>query len=368
MQVTINATNIGNKSPETLSLSGTNANKSKARAKVFKTSDGWAFEAAVPFPAGFSPSQGKIFGFQIHANGASVKDRDSKLIWGTADEGDQSYQNPSLFGQAIFFKIGSTDIPVPKDLANDIKSTFTRDGATGRTGKKLVWADEFNYSGAPSAEKWAYDAPDSGKYNQELQEYTSSKANSFVKDGMLTLSAIKDPNGKWTSARIYTMGKEDWTYGYFEIRAKLPAGKGTWPAIWMMPSRDTYGEWPNSGEIDIMEAVGFEKDIIHTSLHTKSYNHRIGTQQTRAAPVKDINGEFHIYAVEWSPKGVFWYVDDKPFYSFLNEKKGFEGWPFDKPFYLILNVAMGGSWGGMKGMDDDLKKADMIIDYVRVYQ
>ena len=368
MQITINATNIGNKSPETLSLSGVNSNISKTKAKVVKTADGWAFEASVPFPAGFSLSHGKIIGFQVHANGASEKDRDSKLIWGTADSSDQSYQNPSLFGQAIFFKTGSTDIPAPKNLTNDMESTFKKGGAMGKNGKKIVWADEFNYEGQPDTKKWDYDAPDVGKYNQELQEYTSSRANSSVKDGMLTISAIKDAAGKWTSARIFTHGKADWTYGYMEIRAKVPAGKGTWPAIWMMPTNDTYGGWPNSGEIDIMETVGFEHNTLHTSLHTKSYNHKVGTQQTRAASVKNLSDDFHTYAVEWTTKGIFWYVDDQPFYSFLNENKGFEGWPFNKPFYLILNVAMGGSWGGMQGIDPNLKKADMIVDYVRVYQ
>jgi len=367
-QININATNIGKSDGKPLSVSGSNVGWAKVHGSVFKTADGWAFEVALPLPKGFTPAHGKVFGFQVHANGASAKDRDSKLIWGKADTSDASYQDPSLFGQAIFFQTGRTDVPEPMNLANDLASIFKKDGAMGKKGKKIVWADEFDYAGAPDPKRWAYDAPDSGKYNQELQLYTDSRNNSFVKDGVLTISALKDAAGKWTSARLYTKGKADWTYGYFEVRAKLPAGKGTWPAIWMMPARDAYGDWPASGEIDIMEFVGFEPDKIHTSVHTKSFNHRIQTQKTRNAFVNGVTADFHTYAMEWNEKGIFWYVDDKPFYSFLNTGKGSAEWPFDKSFFLILNVAMGGSWGGMNGMDASLKKADMVVDYVRVYQ
>lgn len=136
----------------------------------------------------------------------------------------------------------------------------------------------------------------------------------------------------------------------------------------MMPATDTYGSWPASGEIDIMENVGFDPDKIHTSIHTKSFNHRIGTQKTRSAYIKGVSSDFHTYAVEWTPKAVFWYVDDKPFYSFENTGNGSAEWPFDKPFDIILNVAMGGTWGGMQGMDPALTRADMLVDYVRVYQ
>lgn len=368
MQININATNIGKKDGDKLSITGTNAAGVAVRGSVFKTAKGWAYEVAVPFPAGFTPEHGKIIGFQAQSNGASAKDRDSKLIWSKADTSDQSYQNPALFGQGIFFKVGSTDIPVPLNLANDISSVFKKEGAVGKTGKKIVWADEFDYTGEPDMTKWGYDAPDVGKYNEELQLYTQSRDNSQVANGILTISALKDKAGKWTSARLYTRGKADKTYGYIEVRAKLPAGKGTWPAIWMMPTSDTYGSWPASGEIDIMENVGFDPDKIHTSIHTKSFNHRIGTQKTRSAYVKGVSSDFHTYAIEWTPKAVFWYVDDKPFYSFENTGKGSAEWPFDKPFYIILNVAMGGTWGGMQGVDPSIAKADMLVDYVRVYQ
>ncbi len=368
MQVTINATNIGKTAKDALSLSGMNSNQSKARAHVFKTSDGWAFEAAIPLPKGFAVEHGTNIGFQTHANGASVADRDSKLIWGALDTDDRSYQDPSLFGRAVFFKTGSTDIPQAKNMGLSLGDMFKKDGARGKDGKKVVWADEFDYTGAPDSKKWDYDAADSGKWNEELQIYTQSRENSFVKDGVLTISARKDAKGKWSSARLYTRGKADWTYGYIEVKAKIPQGKGTWPAIWMMPSQDTYGSWPASGEIDIMEHVGFDQDKIHASVHTADYNHRKSTQKTRSAKIPNVSGEFHTYAIEWTDKAIFWYVDGEPFYYFVKEQGGFKVWPFDKPFYLILNVAMGGIWGGMQGMDPKLDRADMTVDYVRVYR
>jgi|GEM_PF-218826 len=369
MQVTINATNIGKTKADKLSLSGTNGAGSKATGHVFKTADGWAFETALPLPKGFKVDHGVNIGFQVHANGASAKDRDSKLIWSKQDTDDLSYQNPSLFGRGVFFKVGSADVPEAKELGMTLAQVFKKEGAKGKAGKKLAWTDEFDAAGAPDAAKWAYDAADSGKYNQELQLYTESRENSFAKDGILTIRALKDKAGKWTSARLYTKGKADWTYGYFEVKAKLPTGVGTWPAIWMMPANDSYGDWPASGEIDIMEFVGFDPDKVHTSVHTKSYNHRISTQQTRSSKVPGVSSDFHTYAMEWSEKGIFFYVDDQPFYLFLNDgKKNSATWPFDKPFFMILNVAMGGSWGGMKGMDESLNQAEMLVDYVRVYR
>lgn len=368
MQLTFSPVNIG-KNPDKIILSGVNSNGSGARAFVFKTKKGWAVEAAVPYSSYFKAEHGKTIGFQVHANGASTKDRDSKLIWSSYDTGDFSYKDPSVFGRGVFFQIGSTNIPVPRDMGMSLADSFKAEGATGKAGKKIVWQDEFDYKGEPDMTKWAYDAPDAGKYNQELQTYTNSRDNSFVKDGNLTIRAKKDKDGKWTSARLYTSYKANWTYGYIEVRAKLPAGKGTWPAIWMMPQTDNYGSWPASGEIDIMEFVGFAPDVIHTSIHTTAYNHRKATQKTRSSTISKVCEEYHTYAAEWSEKGIFFYVDNEPFFFFTNDGKGTSAtWPFNKPFFLILNVAMGGSWGGQMGMDPKLKSADMLVDYVRVYK
>ena len=229
----------------------------------------------------------------------------------------------------------------------------------------LVWQDEFNYSGAPNPEKWGFDIGGHGWGNQELQTYTDSRINSFVENGNLTIKAIKS-NGKWTSARLVTKGKGDWLYGRIEVKAKLPSGKGTWPAIWMLPTDWEYGGWPSSGEIDIMEHVGYEMGKVHGTIHTEAYNHSIGTQKGGAVDVENVASQFHIYAIEWTENEIVWFVDDKEYYRFENPDKTYKEWPFDKRFHLILNIAIGGTWGGAQGIDPDLEEATMEIDYVRV--
>ncbi len=141
-------------------------------------------------------------------------------------------------------------------------------------GLKLVWSDEFDVDGAPDPTKWDYSIGGNGWGNGEIQKYTDKRENSFVKGGKLTIVASND-KGLWTSARLKTQYKGDWTYGYIEVRAKLPKGVGTWPAIWMMPTSEVYGAWPRSGEIDIVEHVGYDQDKVHTTIHTGAYNHRI---------------------------------------------------------------------------------------------
>jgi len=235
------------------------------------------------------------------------------------------------------------------------------------SGYQLVWQDEFTYSGAPDPEKWAYSLGGNGWGNGEVQFYTDKRNNSFVDKGKLTIRA-QNENGLWTSARLKTQYKADWTYGYIEVRAKLPKGIGTWPAIWMLPSYEAYGGWPRSGEIDIMEHVGFDPEVIHTTVHTLSYNHKIGTQKNHHEKIPGTTDGFHIYAILWDEDSIQWFIDGKPFYQFKNEHSSYAEWPFDKPFYLIINLAIGGSWGGQKGIDKNLKEAQLEIDYVRVYQ
>ncbi len=244
---------------------------------------------------------------------------------------------------------------------------------TGKTassvpeGMELVWFDEFETDGAPDASKWEYSTGGNGWGNAELQFYTDTRDNSIVKNGNLVITAKLD-NGKWTSARLKTQYKGDWLYGYFEIRARLPEGVGTWPAVWMLPTHSSYGQWPRSGEIDIVEHVGFDQDVIHATAHTKAFNHRLGTQPNRHDVVPGVSKKYHVYGLEWNPQYLQWYVDGKPFHRFENTGKGWEEWPFDKPFHLILNLAIGGSWGGQNGIDRNLKEAVMKVDYVRVYQ
>jgi Beta-glucanase/Beta-glucan synthetase len=238
---------------------------------------------------------------------------------------------------------------------------------------KLVWSDEFNYNGLPSPEKWSYDTQgnSSGWGNNEAQFYTDGQIkNAEVKDGLLYITARKEDieGKKYSSARLITKGKGDWLYGKVEVRAKLPDGRGIWPAIWMLPTDWEYGNWPASGEIDIMENVGFDPNVIVFSSHSQSYNHVAGTQKSARTTVADCYTNFHNYGLEWEPSEYRIYVDDKLYFTFKNEGTGYKEWPFDKRFHLLLNVAVGGNWGGQKGIDDTVFPKTMLVDYVRVYQ
>ncbi len=231
----------------------------------------------------------------------------------------------------------------------------------------LVWSDEFDYEGAPNPEKWGYDIGGHGWGNNELQTYTNSRNNSLVKDGILTIKAEKT-NGDWTSARLVTKGKGDWLTGRIEVKAKLPEGVGTWPAIWMLPTDWEYGNWPKSGEIDIMEHVGYDFGTVHGTIHTEAFNHSIGTQLGKSIDVENVASEFHVYAIDWEEDKIIWYVDGEEYYRINNPGKTYKEWPFDKRFHLILNIAIGGNWGGAEGIDPNLNEATMEIDYVKVYQ
>ena len=235
---------------------------------------------------------------------------------------------------------------------------------------KLTWSDEFNYQGHPDTTKWTAETGGHGWGNNELQYYTAGRLeNARVENGLLIIEARKEnqDSNAYTSARLITKGKGDWQYGKIEARAKLPRGRGTWPAIWMLGSTQPL-VWPDDGEIDIMEHVGFNQGFIHGSVHTKKYNHVIGTQKTDTVEVKDCSEQFHIYSAEWDKDSVKIAVDGKVFFRFANEHSGYDAWPFDNKMHLLLNIAVGGNWGGAKGVDETIWPQRMEIDYVRVYQ
>jgi beta-glucanase (GH16 family) len=236
--------------------------------------------------------------------------------------------------------------------------------------RKLVWSDEFNYTGLPDKTKWSYNVGGDGWGNQELQFYTEQQMqNARVENGNLIIEARKEQIGAngYSSARLVTKGKGDWIYGRIDVRAKLPKGTGSWPAIWMLGST-TPLKWPDDGEIDIMEHVGYDQGTVHASVHTKKYYHSIGTQKTAKIFLDDCSENFHVYSLDWDAETITMLVDDKPYFSFKNEHTGKEAWPFDKPQYLLLNIAVGGGWGGQKGVNDSIFPLKMEIDYVRVYQ
>lgn len=265
-------------------------------------------------------------------------------------------------------------------LSSLIMSGFVKDRNSitpaekpGNRTKSLVWSDEFDHPGLPDPLKWSYDTAGNatGWGNNEKQYYTKGRLqNSEVKGGFLYINAVREDfkGFKYTSARLVTKSKGEWLYGRIEVMAKLPEGRGMWPAIWMLPTDWVYGGWPKSGEIDIMENVGYDPYVIVASAHTESYNHVIGTQKNNKMTVADCYTNFHVYALEWEATEYRVYVDNNLYFTFKNEGTGYKVWPFDKQFHLLLNVAVGGNWGGMKGIDESIFPRSMIVDYVRVYQ
>lgn len=257
-------------------------------------------------------------------------------------------------------------------------------------GYQLVWSDEFDSNGKPDPNKWNY--VHGFLANQEEQYYTDDIKNARVEKGMLVIEAHKEKikneqyqdeellkkhwmkyaaeldSAKYTSARLNTVGKASWTYGRIDVRAKLPKGRGIWPAIWMLGNNKEEVKWPLCGEIDIMEYVGYEPDSIYGTIHTQKYNHMKGTQKEKAIFVENASDDFHVFSLEWSSEKLDFMVDDKVFNHIENENLSVEEWPFDQDFYLILNVAVGGSWGGRKGVDDSIFPQHMEVDYVRVFQ
>jgi beta-glucanase (GH16 family) len=242
-----------------------------------------------------------------------------------------------------------------------------------RDGWRLVWSEEFDGTGWPSAQKWSYDVGGHGWGNNELQYYTERRLeNCHLDGGVLNIVAWQEQfeGSSYTSARLVSRGKGDWTYGRLEVRARLPHGRGTWPAIWMLPTEWTYGNggWPDNGEIDIMEHVGYNPGVVHASTHTNAYNHRIGTQKTATINVPDAETDFHVYSLEWSADTVQVFIDSTKYFTHVNDGSGWQAWPFDKDFHLILNLAIGGDWGGLQGVDNSVFPQRLEVDYVRVYE
>lgn len=236
--------------------------------------------------------------------------------------------------------------------------------------QKIIWSDEFDYDGLPNSAKWSYDVGDHGWGNNELQYYSKENLkNARVENGILIIEAhanTSHPKG-YTSARLVSKEKAAWKYAYIEVKAKLPEGLGTWPAIWMLPEENTYGGWPKSGEIDIMEHVGFDPGRVHGTVHTEAFNHSIGTQKGAQLQVDDFQSEFHIYAIDWREDMIDFFIDGVKYFTFENTGNGPKEWPFDHPFHLILNIAVGGNWGGSKGVDANIWPQRMEVDYVRVF-
>lgn len=243
----------------------------------------------------------------------------------------------------------------------------------------LVWSDEFDQDGMPDNTKWSFDTQgnqwDWG--NDELQNYTpESEHNAWVEDGNLIIEARRESyywpgdgqTRNYTSARLRTKDKGDWTYGKFEIRALLPSGVGIWPAIWMLATDEEYGGWPKSGELDIMENVGFDADKVHFNIHCESYNGAKGNNKGTYVFTSRPSENWHIYGMEWDEENIRFYLDGELTFTYSNDHQGWQSWPYNRRFHLLLNIAVGGSWGGQQGVDDNIFPQRMLVDYVRVYE
>lgn len=251
----------------------------------------------------------------------------------------------------------------------------------------LGWFDEFNRDGAPDPDVWVVENWPAAKVNQEDQAYTDRERNLRVEDGKLVIEAhLEDFQGaRYTSGRLHSMAKRDMLYGRVDVRARLPGGRGTWAALWMLPSdpfryattcsldgewhgSDECDAWPNSGEIDIMEHVGFDMHRVHGTVHNRAFFPGNGQQRKGSVEVRDVERAFHIYSVEWTPEVIRVFIDGSPYFSYYNEGLGWEAWPYDHPYHLIFNLAIGGTWGGSGGpIDDSIFPVRMEVDYVRYF-
>jgi beta-glucanase (GH16 family) len=234
----------------------------------------------------------------------------------------------------------------------------------------LVWADEFD-GNSVNLDNWNFVLWDAGKVNNEWQQYVEDTAYYKVEDGKLYITAKKtgeNEKGGYTSTRLNSKQKREFKYGRIEFRAKMPEGRGTWPALWMLGSNHDEAGWPYCGEIDVMEYVGYEPSITHTNIHTKSdYGY---TNNKVSINLKSAEEEFHTYGVIWTKDEIKFYIDSPENIknTYAPKEKNVDNWPFDQPFYLIMNFAVGGTWGGREGVDDTIFPQSMVVDYVRVYQ
>tara|TARA_Y100000996_G_scaffold269614_1_gene212226 strand:+ start:30 stop:863 length:834 start_codon:yes stop_codon:yes gene_type:complete len=244
-----------------------------------------------------------------------------------------------------------------------------------KEGWALVWNDEFD-GPALNLEKWSFEIGGHGWGNNELQYYSDDDSTAFIQDGKLVIRADLVPQGTgssdnlryFSSARLRTSGKGDWRYGRIEVKAKLALGQGIWPAIWMLPTDWMYGGWPESGEIDIMEHVGYDPGRVHGSIHTGSYNHKINTQRGGSKLLDKISSKFYVYAIEWYEDRIDFLIDDAKYFSFQNDgKNDFNTWPFNQRFHLLINIAVGGDWPGSPDETTQFP-TEMEVEYVRVYE
>lgn len=234
---------------------------------------------------------------------------------------------------------------------------------------RLIWSDEFDQPGAPDSAKWDYEH---GRVrNREAQFYTADRReNARVADGQLVITARREDweGAQFTSASVVSRGRFSFQYGKLEIRAKIPTGRGAWPALWLLGMNQRSVGWPRCGEIDLMENVGYDPDRIHFTVHTGAFNHLKQSGVGRPITVPRPYDNFHAFGLVWTAEKIEFFFDGRKVHEFTNDGKGVDHWPFDQPFYLLMNLAIGGDWGGKKGIDESIFPLEYRIDYVRVWQ
>ncbi len=299
------------------------------------------------------------------------------ILWDFGNDDQESTTNKTKTYETYYPKAGAYSVVLTlKDDAGNISEqtkdiTIAQDDPNYVVPDGLIWSDEFN-SSTINLNNWTFETGtgDNGWGNNELQNYTNGN-NLHISDGKLVIIAKKlnenkEP-GSYTSTRIISLGKQEFTYGKIEVRAKLPSGSGIWPAIWMLGSNLSSVGWPACGEIDIMEYVGYEPNTIHATVHSSSGSGNNGDGSSKA--LETAEEEFHIYGLLWDENSLVFYIDtpDNVTHTYAPAIKNVSNWPFNKPQFFILNVAVGGNWGGAKGIDNAIFPQTMEVDYVRVY-
>lgn len=281
-----------------------------------------------------------------------------------------SGNSPANYSRTLLqLTVDSSELSDPNAVNYAARGNVVFDGNPEWT---MVYQDEFSTPGLPDRAKWTVDPRPKGWINGEQQVYTDTTHDNIrVENGTLIIKGKKDyPNGNatepWSSGRLISQNKMDFTYGKVEVRAKLPRARGSWPAIWLMPTSSAYGAWPRSGEIDIMEHVGNNFGTVLSTVHTQNNNWTNGGHLSATRNIPDADTVFHNYILEWTPDSLRFVYDSTHCYTYVNPHTDWKDWPFDQKFHVILNVAIGGGMGGSI-VDADWPDS-MIVDYVRVYQ
>lgn len=235
---------------------------------------------------------------------------------------------------------------------------------------ELVWSDEFD-GNSINLDNWSFVLWDEGRVNNEWQKYVENRDNYKVENGILSITATKtggNIKGGYESTRLSSQGKNEFKYGRIEFRAKMPTGRGTWPALWMLGSNHDEVGWPRCGEIDIMEYVGYEPNTTNSNIHTQNdYGY---TNNKATLNLKTAEEAFHMYGIIWTKDAINFYLDHPKNIknTYYPQEKNKDNWAYSQPFYLIMNLAVGGNWGGKQGVDGTIWPQSMLVDYVRVYQ